>query len=296
VWSGSEPAGFALLFANLNRVGGFAMNTLSFAFIFTLCALMSIEAQTSKQSEVTGYIYYRERIALPANAIVHVQLLDITRTNAPALLIAEQKISTGQQIPFNFELRYDPKKIDPKRIYAVHATISVEEQMWFANGIEHRVLTQGKPNSLDIRVERIMSLGSYRRVEGSLQMSDSNANFVVYYEGKQPAYLMEQAGSIDKSVILNEYVFNSGVLTYYHQHRTSISENSSDTEESVIRMLFDKKGTLIFAQKMVNSEPAALSSTEPEGVKNHLRELLKTVKPPPMPVEVTKETSKPAKK
>jgi len=256
---------------------------------------MGLEAQTPKRSEVTGYVYHRERIALPPNAIVHVQLLDVSRADAPALLIAEQKISNGQQVPFFFELRYDPKKIDPKRAYAVYATISVEGQLWFANGTNHRVITQGKPNSVDILVERVMRVGGYGRVEGSLQTSSSYSNFVVYYDGKQPAYVIEQINMGASGTDLNEYVFNAGVLTYYHRHHTPPTGGSSK-EESTVRMLFDKKGALIFAQKMVNEQPAALADTEPQAIKSHLRELLKAVKPPPMPVEVRKETNKSTKK
>lgn len=271
------------------------MRILSFAFFCTLCALMSLEAQTPKR-EVTGYVYHRERIALPPNAIVHVQLLDVTRANAPALLIAEQKISNGQQVPFFFDLRYDPKKIDPKRAYAVYATISVEGEIWFANGTGHRVITQGKPNSVDILVERVRQVGGYGRVEGSLQTSDSGSGFVVYYDGKQPAYVIEQINKGVNGTDLNEYAFNAGVLTYYHRHRTSPDASESGKEESIVRMLFDKKGALIFAQKIVNGQPAALADTEPQTVKSHLRELLKAVKPPPMPVEVVQETNKPVKK
>lgn len=269
------------------------MRTLSIAFILTLCAFTNIEAQTPKRSEVTGYVYHRERIALPANAIVHVQLLDVTRPNAPALLITEKKMTAnGQQVPFFFDLRYDPKKIDSKRAYAVYATISVEGQVWFANGTDHRVLTQGKPNSVDILVERVTRFGGYGRAEGNLRTSDSICSFVVYYDGKQPAYLMEKSDMSDGSTALNEYVFNAGVMTYYHQTLTLPAGGETGKQESVVRMLFDKKGTLIFGQKMVNGQFASLASTEPQAVRAHLRELLKTVKPPPVPVEVVKVMKK----
>lgn len=269
------------------------MRILSVAFILILCAFANIGAQTPKRPEVTGYVYHRERIALPANAIVHVQLLDVTRTNAPALLIAEKKIvANGQQVPFFFDLRYDPKKIDPRHAYAVYATISVEEQMWFANGTDHRVLTKGKPNSIDILVERIARAGGYGRVEGSLRTNDARSSFVVYYDGKQPAYLLEQVDMGSSGVALNEYAFNAGVMTYYHQTLTSPAGGETEKRESVVRMLFDKKGTLIFGQRMVDGQYAPLASTEPQAVRAHLRELLKTVKPPPAPVEVVKETKK----
>ena len=45
-------------------------------------------------SKVTGSVTYRERIALPPSAVVTVKLLDVSRADAPAELIAEQVIAT----------------------------------------------------------------------------------------------------------------------------------------------------------------------------------------------------------
>ena len=42
--------------------------------------------------QVTGSVTYRERIALPPTAVVQVRLVDVSRADAPAVLIAEQVI------------------------------------------------------------------------------------------------------------------------------------------------------------------------------------------------------------
>ena len=48
---------------------------------------------------VTGTITYRERIALPENAIVNVQLQDVSLQDVAATVIAETTITTPGQVP-----------------------------------------------------------------------------------------------------------------------------------------------------------------------------------------------------
>jgi putative lipoprotein len=44
------------------------------------------------EAVVTGSVSYRERIALPPDAVVKVQLSDVSRQDAPAPLIAETTV------------------------------------------------------------------------------------------------------------------------------------------------------------------------------------------------------------
>src|SRR6266498_4184990 len=81
---------------------------------------------------VSGTVSYRERMALPPDAVIQVQLSDVSLQDAPAPVIAETTVEPeGRQVPLLFELRYDPKKIDPKRSYAVRAGIRSGGQLLF---------------------------------------------------------------------------------------------------------------------------------------------------------------------
>lgn len=75
---------------------------------------------------VKGTIAYRERIALPADAVVTVKLQDVSLQDVAAKVISEQTFTTdGAQVPFDFELSYDTKDINPKHTYSVSARIEV---------------------------------------------------------------------------------------------------------------------------------------------------------------------------
>ncbi len=99
---------------------------------------------------VTGTITYRERIALPPNAIVNVQLQDVSLQDVAATVIGETTITTPGQVPIPFEVMYDQADINPSNTYSVRATITVDGQLWFTNTSAYPVITRGNPNQVDM--------------------------------------------------------------------------------------------------------------------------------------------------
>ena len=105
---------------------------------------------------VTGTVAYRERIALDPAAEVRVQLLDVSRMDAPSVVLAEQRISAnGKQPPFAFELSVDAARIDPRMRYAVAARITRGEQLMFINDTQYSVLTQGNGTTANLMLVRV---------------------------------------------------------------------------------------------------------------------------------------------
>lgn len=104
-------------------------------------------SQTTPQTAtVTGTVAYRERVALPPDAVVQVQLTDVSRTDVATPVVAETTITpAGRQVPLPFELRYDPARIEADRSYAVRATIRSEGRLLFVTASATPVLTRGNP-------------------------------------------------------------------------------------------------------------------------------------------------------
>ncbi|GAL29980.1 lipoprotein-related protein [Vibrio variabilis] len=91
---------------------------------------------------VKGTIAYRERIALPADAVVTVKLQDVSLQDVAAKVISEQTFTTdGAQVPFDFELSYDTKDINPKHTYSVSARIEVAGKLRFISDTSYPVIT-----------------------------------------------------------------------------------------------------------------------------------------------------------
>lgn len=102
---------------------------------------------------ITGTLFYRERMALPPNAEIYIQLLDVSA--APPLILNEQTFrANGRNVPFSFALPYDVTLVSPDHTYALNAFISVDEQRWFYSLRPVFVLTNGHDTTADVLLVR----------------------------------------------------------------------------------------------------------------------------------------------
>jgi putative lipoprotein len=92
---------------------------------------------------VTGNVSYRERIAFPENAVVTVRLEDISLADAPATLLAEQRIEDATGVPVPFELAAYRDAIDPGTRLAVRAQIEVDGTLRWTTDTVHPIPVEG---------------------------------------------------------------------------------------------------------------------------------------------------------
>lgn len=105
----------------------------------------------ASSSRVTGTVTYLERVVLPPTAVVKIQLVDVFRADAPAVIIAEQIIPTGgKQVPFFFEIPFDPAKIKANYTYAVKARIEEDGRLRFISDQRYAVITRNAPMHVDM--------------------------------------------------------------------------------------------------------------------------------------------------
>ena len=113
---------------------------------------------TSLKTAITGNVTYMERIALPPDAVVQVQLQDVSRADAPAIVLGDQTITASHQVPIPFRIEYDPKQIVENHTYSITARITIDGQLRWTNTTAIRVLTQGNPKeNVSIRVSQVGS-------------------------------------------------------------------------------------------------------------------------------------------
>jgi putative lipoprotein len=108
------------------------------------------------QVDVSGTVTYRERIALPPGAAVVVALLDVSRADAPAETMAEQRIEVEHQVPIPFSFRVDADRFDPRRAYAARASIELDGRAAWMSDTHHPVTVDGVAD-LEIVVVRTAS-------------------------------------------------------------------------------------------------------------------------------------------
>jgi putative lipoprotein len=107
-------------------------------------------------TRVTGTVAYRERIALPPDAVIKVELVDVSRADASAIVLGEHVFEArGKQVPFAFVITYDPSKIDERMSYAVQARIEEGGRLRFINDQHYAVITRGAPTNVDLLLRSV---------------------------------------------------------------------------------------------------------------------------------------------
>jgi putative lipoprotein len=126
-----------------------------------VCLAAAIAGFSGRQdaASVTGTIVYRERIALPPEAVVQVQIQDVSLQDVAATVMGEQIITNPGQVPIPYEVAYDPGQIQQNHTYAVAARIEDGSgKLLFINTQSYPVITRGAPTKdVEILVEMVAS-------------------------------------------------------------------------------------------------------------------------------------------
>ena len=121
------------------------------------CASVAPSAPAAgSEGVLSGTVSYRERIALPPDAIVEVWVVDVSPGIVTQQIVAGASIPTqGRQVPIRFDLRYDLNKVFPDRSYALKAVILSQGQTLFEAGDGEHVITKGNPTEVTLLLRRV---------------------------------------------------------------------------------------------------------------------------------------------
>jgi putative lipoprotein len=110
-------------------------------------------------ASVSGTVTYRERIALAPDAVVKVQIQDVSLQDVAATVMGEQVIRNPGQVPIPYEVAYDPKEIEDNHTYAVAARIEDGGgKLLFITTQSYPVITRGNPTKdVQLVVEMVAS-------------------------------------------------------------------------------------------------------------------------------------------
>jgi putative lipoprotein len=88
---------------------------------------------TAQAADITisGSVFYRDRLALPDNATLIVQLVDTTQK--PEGVVGETSVHPAGQVPIAFSLSVDAARLAPGKDHGLTASIEVDGATWFAN-------------------------------------------------------------------------------------------------------------------------------------------------------------------
>lgn len=90
-----------------------------------------------------GEAFYRERIALPPEAVFEVVLLDVSRDDASAEALGRARLEPAGRSPFHFEIPYSDAAIRPEGRYAVRATVTIGGRIYFTTDRDYLAFKGG---------------------------------------------------------------------------------------------------------------------------------------------------------
>lgn len=119
------------------------------------CALvLTFLGVQSHAGTVTGTATYRERIAVPPDATLYVELQDVSLADAPAVSLATKRYAMSG-VPADFELTFDDALIKDGHRYVVRASILQGTDTLFTTDTAYPVLTDGAGNSADLMLVQV---------------------------------------------------------------------------------------------------------------------------------------------
>lgn len=130
---------------------------------------------------LSGTATYRERTALPPDAVFEATLEDVSRADAPAVVVASTRVASPA-VPIAFSIAVDPARIEAKRHYAVRGRITSNGQLLFASDAGYPVFGAGDVRRVDNmllrRVGGVGAAGEARRMRGLYRyMADASSFF-----------------------------------------------------------------------------------------------------------------------
>lgn len=111
---------------------------------------LTLGAGLAGADEVTGTVTYLQRMLLPPDSVVEIQLLDVSRADAPSTEIATYSIKQPGPPPYSFTLDYDPEAIDGTATYVVRATVRDNGRLIMTTDTAYPVLTRGAGNVVEM--------------------------------------------------------------------------------------------------------------------------------------------------
>jgi uncharacterized lipoprotein YbaY/heat shock protein HslJ len=130
--------------------------TVSFSLALLIALLTGgcMTETSPSEATVTGTATYRERMALPAEAVFEATLEDVSRADAPAEVLGRARMESPGQPPFKFTISYDPARIDPKHRYTVRGRITLGDKLMFTTDTHYPVLGEGGASHVDLLLRR----------------------------------------------------------------------------------------------------------------------------------------------
>lgn len=118
------------------------------------------EQDNAAMGTIQGSLFYRERMMLPPDAVAIITLQEISRADAPAIILSSMAIGNANRTPLSFEIPYRKSDIMDTQRYSLRAYIVSEGSLLFTTTTAYPVLRKDQrdnPASVDMLLHRVIA-------------------------------------------------------------------------------------------------------------------------------------------
>lgn len=268
-----------------HKTRGFRSRVAAFVLciFITGCARDDGAEDTSVESAaVAGTVTYVDGTPLGQDAVLEMQLLDVSTEDTPAV-IGSQRTRNPGQIPLHFKLDYAADVIDPTHRYTVQARIFEGDVLRFATDTAYPVITDGNPQVVDVQVVPVGSAPAAGNtpvndasaestaappISGQVTTPAGTADYLAYLEGERLVRIEEERTLVDR-VTRAEYQYQDGrLLRYIEMNRVRSTPEGGAGTDIMLDFAFDDTGELLAARKTIGEQPARPQESEIEAARN----------------------------
>lgn len=179
---------------------------------------------------INGSLFYRERMMLPPDAMAIITLQEISRADAPAIILSSMAIGEANHTPLSFQIPYIKSDIIKGHRYSLRAYIMSQGELLFSTTSAYPVLRRGQatnPASVDMLLQRVHSQKeiaqdtqhtSLQQTYWALQSLRGQA--VMHFEGQEDPHIVlandgKSSGSDGCNRFFGGYTTHKNRITFF---------------------------------------------------------------------------------
>ena len=116
---------------------------------------MDTQPAALQENIVEGSIGIPEGGQLPADAVLRVELRDVSLMDVAAKRIAGQVIAPLIAMPVDFAIAFDPDQIDARFSYSIFAQIRSGDRLLYVSDRSYPVLTRGHGSQVNLVLKAV---------------------------------------------------------------------------------------------------------------------------------------------
>lgn len=235
-------------------------------------------------TKVTGTVALREGTKQPSDsAKLDISLVDISQHGSAPL--ASKTVQPATSFPQQFELDFQPDKINPNDLYVVQAVLT-DGDRHYSMPLQAPVLTKGNKSEVSIRLvaeqtpsEKILAdftaeqkqLGAMQVSHGTKLEKDASRGWQLFRKDGEVKFIRELVDYGDKGFTSTDFAYKDGKpWVVVQQKKASKAGKTISTD----RAGWVDNGTLVLKQHQTGSDVQALDADTAASLKKQATSIL----------------------